>query len=105
MTDRTGGDWDATPASRQLLDRYPGLVYRCRLDAHWTMLYASAGARELTGYLPDELVDNRRVSYESIIHEQDRDRVRREVEEAIAVGRDFEIVYRIETANHLVKWV
>lgn len=54
-----------------LMDNLPGMAYRCRFDEHWTMLFVSSGCRELTGYAPEDLVDNRVTSYACLIGEED----------------------------------
>lgn len=50
-----------------LLSHLPGLAYRCKFDASWTMLYVSAGCFKLTGYQPEALLNNRDLSYKDII--------------------------------------
>jgi len=88
-----------------LLGNLPGMAYRCRNDEHWTMEFVSEGCRDLTGYAPDELVGNRIVSYEQVIHPQDRDRVRAEAETALRETRRFELRYRINTSSGEVRHV
>jgi len=83
----------------------PGMVYRCRNDASWTMLYASAGCRALTGYRPEEILMNSRLSYDDIIHPSDRALVRHEISRSAAGGKPFRIEYRIITAAGDEKWV
>src|SRR5690606_41364701 len=53
-----------------LMDNLPGMAYRCRNDEHWTMLFVSAGCEQLTGYRPEELIDNRVSSYAALIEEE-----------------------------------
>lgn len=88
-----------------LVERLPGMVYRCRNNPSWTMEFASAGATELTGYLPRELVNNNRLPYADLIVPADRQRVWDEVQNGLREHRPFELVYRIGTADGQVKWV
>jgi diguanylate cyclase (GGDEF)-like protein/PAS domain S-box-containing protein len=88
-----------------LLGNITGMVYRCRDDAEWTMEFVSEGCRRLTGYQPDDLLLNGRVSYEEITHPEDRDRVRRAIHDALARHDRFEIEYRIVRADGTVRWV
>src|SRR5262245_21635324 len=69
---------------KTLLGNLDGMVYRCRDDADWTMEFVSEGCSRLTGYTPDDLLLNGRVSYEEITHPDDRDRVRRTIHAAVA---------------------
>ena len=88
-----------------LLGNLDGMVYRCRDDADWTMEFVSEGCMRVTGYTPDDLLLNGRVSYEEITHPEDRDRVRRAIHEALAARNRFEIEYRIVHADGKVRWV
>lgn len=88
-----------------LLSNLPGMAYRCRNDPRWTMLFVSQGCRELTGYEPEDLLNNAIISYAELIYPGDRDRVWREVQEALAVEKPFRLIYRIHTASGERKWV
>lgn len=83
----------------------PGMVYRCRDDASWTMIYASGGCLALTGYRPEDLVMNARLSYDDLIHPSDRALVRHEISSGVENGKPFRIEYRIITAAGDEKWV
>jgi two-component system, cell cycle sensor histidine kinase and response regulator CckA len=88
-----------------LMSNLPGMVYRSLNDAEWTMVFVSEGSLELTGYHPDELVGNARVSYEEVTHPDDRARLRQEIGSALQESRPYEFTYRIRTASGLTKWV
>jgi PAS domain S-box-containing protein len=88
-----------------LLSNLPGMVYRCRNDVDWTMEYVSDGCYELTGYAPDDLIGNRSISYNQIIHPDDRKMVRDEVRRALEHNEPYTITYRIITAGGEEKWV
>ena len=90
---------------RALIDEVPGMIYRCRNNPHWTMEYVSAGATELTGYRPEDLVDSRTVSYASLIHPQDQQQVWNDVQNAVRERQRFDLVYRIITRDGHEKWV
>ncbi|MDC0674601.1 PAS domain-containing hybrid sensor histidine kinase/response regulator [Nannocystis radixulma] len=78
-----------------LLDSLPGMVYRCRADRAWTLDYVSAGALELTGFRPDELLASERRAYAELIVPMDRRAVEAAVESAVAAGQSFTLEYRI----------
>ena len=99
-------DMDAMDVERSwqtLLDNLPGLAYRCLGDPHWTMLFLSKGCLELTGYDPSDLVLNKKISYQDLIHADDREMVRREIEKSKL--EQFELTYRIRTREGKYKWV
>lgn len=88
-----------------LLSNLVGMAYRCRVDEFWTMEFVSEGCRTLTGYSPEELLSNKRISYEAITHPDDRERVRREIYESLDCGKQFDLEYRIITAQGIERWV
>ena len=88
-----------------LVANLPGMVYRCRNDADWTMVNVSEGARDLTGFEPHELIGNRKLSYADLIVEEDRDKVWDFVQSGIVSRGPFELEYRIRCADGRVKWV
>ncbi|MEN3291268.1 MAG: hypothetical protein V7642_521 [Burkholderiales bacterium] len=88
-----------------LLSSLPGMVYRCLNDPFWTMEFVSARAEALTGYRAEELVGEHRAKFGELIHPDDREHVREEVQAAIDAGHAFQLVYRITTASGELKWV
>ena len=100
---------DALQESRRkiaaLMADLPGMAYRCRNDHDWTMELVSDGVRELTGYEPAALVDNASLSYNDLIHEEDRGLVWREVQEAIEHRAPYRLSYRIRDAAGRLRWV
>ncbi len=88
-----------------MINELPGLVYCCRNDNNWTMEFVSKGCFQLTGYKPSDLILNNKISYERIIHPEDRKMVRDNVEKAIRKLKQFHLEYRIITAENKIKWV
>ncbi len=88
-----------------LLANLEGMVYRCRLDEHWTMEFVSEGCFALTGYTEEDLLFNSRISYEQITHSDDRQHVRDTILEAVRNNRRFDIEYRIVRADGSIRYV
>lgn len=88
-----------------LLSNLPGIAYRCRNDADWTMEFISDGCLGLTGYWPSDLILNRTLSYAELILPEDRESVWDDVQQAVSKKMAFKLVYRIKTAEGDVKWV
>lgn len=88
-----------------LVNNLEGMIFRCRMDENWTMLFVSSGCRQLTGYQPADLALNHRISYEQLTHEEDRAAVRQVVEGAVARGLRYRVEYRIIRADGSVVWV
>jgi diguanylate cyclase (GGDEF)-like protein/PAS domain S-box-containing protein len=88
-----------------LMDNLPGMAYRCLYDEHWTMKFVSSGCADLTGYAPDELVDNRVTSYAALIRSDEADRLVSEVESAIGNAELFSLEYPIKRKDGQEIWV
>ncbi len=88
-----------------LMRNLPGMSYRCRNDSNWTMEFVSDGCIALTGYYPDDIVDNRRIAYGELVHPDDRDGVWQDVQAALDRKRSFRLRYRITRADGETRWV
>jgi PAS domain S-box-containing protein len=88
-----------------LIDNLPGIVYRCRNEPGWPMLFVGGQSEALTGYEADTIESNTVSWGEDLVHPDDRDRLQQAVESAIAASDPFEVTYRIRTADDEVRWV
>jgi diguanylate cyclase (GGDEF)-like protein/PAS domain S-box-containing protein len=88
-----------------LLGNLDGMVYRCRDHAHLNMEFVSEGCRRVTGYDPGDLLFDRRITYESITHYEDRPRVRQEILSGLEQAGRFDCEYRIVHSSGEVRWV
>jgi diguanylate cyclase (GGDEF)-like protein/PAS domain S-box-containing protein len=88
-----------------LVENIDGLIYCTLYDDYWTMIFASVGCKELTGYNREDLIFNQLISYEEITFEADRQMVRDKINHAVELGERFEIEYRIRRADGVVIWV
>ena len=88
-----------------LLNDLSGMVYRCRNDKFYTMEYLSGGCKRLTGYAASDIVNNSKLSWDSLIHPEDRDRVWAEVQSGVREGQYFDMTYRMYTSSEKIKWV
>ena len=95
---------------RTLIGNLPGVVYRCRTDENFTSEFLSDGCFELTGYSAEELTQNKIVSWDDIIHTEDRAEIRAEVrslmnDSAAFSTTPFQLSYRIVTRGDAIKYV
>jgi two-component system cell cycle sensor histidine kinase/response regulator CckA len=88
-----------------LMSNLPGMAYRCAFDADYTMQFVSEGCLSLTGYPAASLLHNRDLSYNDLIVPEDRAPVWDAVNNQVAAGEPFELVYRIRTASGVLRWV
>lgn len=88
-----------------ILSHFPGMAYRCFYDNNWTMQFVSKGCKRLTGYGAENLLENKRVSFNEIIAPEYRQSLRKEWERSISKKIPFKFEYEIISANQKRKWV
>jgi len=88
-----------------LLSNLPGMTYRCRNDVKWTMEFLSDGCLQLTGYNPDDIIENHFTAYGELILAEDQGIVWQSVQHAIFNKTPFQLEYRIKTKTGIIKWV
>ena len=99
------GLYDSEQRFRTLVSNVPGITYRCAPDEHWTMEFISREVERLSGYPPEDFVNNRVRSYSSIIHSDDRQLAQDAVRRGIKNQSTFTIEYRIIRNDESVRWV
>ncbi len=92
-------------SKRVLIDNLPGLAYRCKFDKEGTMLFVSKGCYELTGYYPDQFVENKELAFNDIISPEHRERLWEEWQRTIPNRLPYKLEYEIITAQGEDKWV
>jgi diguanylate cyclase (GGDEF)-like protein/PAS domain S-box-containing protein len=98
-------DIDSERVLKVLVRNLDGMLFRCAVDADWTVHFASAGCRELTGYTPAELESSQKISLEALTHPDDRGLVRESIMLAIEKSVPYRIEYRIVCRDGSEKWV
>lgn len=88
-----------------LLDNLPGMFFRCLNDFRRTMLYASVGSKNLTGYSPEDFMGSEGISYGLLLHNQDRERVSLFWFDHAEKKEGCNIEYRIICREGRVRWV
>jgi PAS domain S-box-containing protein len=108
ITERKKADEAIRESQRRLstlMSNLPGMAYRCMNDKNWTMEFVSEGCLELTGYKSTDLLGNRKISYNDLIHPEDQTSVWESVQDGVAKHQPFIMIYRINTKNGKLKWV
>ncbi len=88
-----------------LMANLPGMAYRCRYDAQWTMEFVSEGAMAVTGFTPQALVGNLDIAFATLIHPDDRERVRDTVKQAVEEQKPYQMEYRLRRQDGQEAWV
>ncbi|KXL51777.1 phytochrome-like protein cph2 [Anaerotignum neopropionicum] len=87
------------------LSNLQGMAYRCNYDCEWTMQFVSSGCFELTGYMPENLLYNRDLSFNDLITQDYRESLWKEWEQILSKRLPFRYEYEIITAKGTRKWV
>lgn len=88
-----------------LMQSLNGFVYRCRNDSDWSLVYIAGNIEDITGVNEKELRKSGRISLTDGIHREDRQRIAKEIQEALQRSDEFEITYRIVTRHGDTRWV
>ena len=88
-----------------LLANLPGMAYRCRNDRNWTMEFISQGCQDLTGYAPEDLIGNRKVSYNDLILPAYRELIWTAWQGVLRTHGRFEMEYEIAARAGETRWV
>ncbi len=83
----------------------PGMAYRCKNNATWTMEFVSEGCYALTGYKPESLLQDSQISYSEIISPEYLDAVRSTWERVLLNRQRYQDEYEIITKSGERKWV
>jgi diguanylate cyclase (GGDEF)-like protein/PAS domain S-box-containing protein len=108
ISDSAGTSKHPIPAIHSLealLANIDGMVYRCLADKAWTMEFVSQGSLALTGYVPGELLGEKAIAFNDIIHPDDRDCVEQAIQGSLENSQRYEIEYRIIRKDGEVRWV
>jgi len=87
-----------------LLSHLPGTAYRCLPDKSRTMQFMSDGCFKLTGYYPEDFINNK-ISYSDLIMPEHRSIVWKEWERVQNLKTPFRYEYEIISASGECKWV
>lgn len=89
---------------RSLVGNIPGVTFRCRYDAHWSMLFISDAVKELTGWDAQDFIAGQ-IHYAQLIHADDTERVLREVGDALEKQHAYRLDYRIRRRDGQIRWI
>ena len=88
-----------------LIQNLPGMVYRAKADQIWSFDYVSDMCMQVTGYKAEDLINNNKLCYYDLIHQDDRKKIFEQVKTSIEEKKPFQLIYRISTAAGYEKWV
>ncbi len=88
-----------------LINNVPGMVYSCLNDENWTMTYVSNEVLPLTGYSKNDLLNNKTIAFNDLIHPDDRQYVWDTIQKKLKEKKPYNLGYRIYSKDKTLKWV
>ncbi len=88
-----------------LMGNLPGMAFRCQPDQPWIFEFASEGCQALTGWRPEDFYASGVLTWASIVHPEDIERVEREAKASFRERRQLTMTYRIRTRQGELRWV
>lgn len=86
-----------------LVSNLPGIVYRCRNEPDWPMVFVAGDAQSLVGYSADQLEDGDVVWSDDVLVDGENERLWAEVQSAVDARKPFRVSYDVETADGEVR--
>lgn len=87
-----------------LVSNLPGLAYRCLNDDNFTTQFVSDGVAVLSGFPAADFIEHRR-HFGQLVHPDDQEAIKKQINAALEQNRPFELTYRIRNAAGEIKWV
>lgn len=107
ISDRKLAEKKLKASEQQLADMVqylPGMVYRCKADKDYTMLFASEGCKRVTGYTSN-VFTTKAINFSDIIHESFQDEIWGLWQHVIQHDVLFDLEYQIYDAEQNIRWV
>ena len=89
---------------RLLAENIPGVIYLCKNDERYTMLYLNDKVEELTGYPKEDFITDK-ISFVELYHPDDAPYIQPKVEQAISERRPFHLIYRLKHSTGIWSWI
>ncbi|MFP3871751.1 MAG: PAS domain S-box protein [Candidatus Aenigmatarchaeota archaeon] len=82
----------------------PAIIYLCRYEKRWPMIYTNDAVEDITGYPKDSFLKDE-ISFYELYHPEDHDNVYSEVDKALDENNPFHLIYRIIDADGEIRWL
>ena len=89
---------------RILADNLPGVVYLCRNDETYSMLYLNKAVVKITGFTNDDFLENR-INFVELYHPEDAERIIQTVNTALNNQEPFHLIYRLRNKDGNYCWI
>lgn len=89
---------------RMLADNVPGIIYLCKNDSKYTMLYLNEQIKNITGY-SKSLFLTEKLSFVDLYHPDDVQKIFSSVDEAIQAKQQYHFEFRMKNKDGRYVWL
>ncbi|MGB5868201.1 MAG: transporter substrate-binding domain-containing protein, partial [Arcobacteraceae bacterium] len=88
-----------------MVSNVPGAIYRVKDDSSWPIIYMSDEIEKITGYPASDFMENKIVTFSTIMYHDDVEPIGQIIQEQFSKGRSFQVDYRVISKSGEIIWV
>jgi|GEM_PF-3298726 len=88
-----------------IIENIPAVIFNCFNDDQYTMTFISEYVEKVTGYKPDDFINNKTLSYMDIIHPDDIRPLNSIITRAFENNERYSVTYRIYNKAGEIRWL
>ncbi|WP_424977815.1 methyl-accepting chemotaxis protein [Leisingera sp. S232] len=96
---------EALAVFNSVFDSANSFVYRCANDEHFTMSFMAGQIEHLCGRPRQDILNNAKVSFVEIMHDEDTKQALAAIDAAIEEGQPWDVAYRLSHPDGGSAWV
>lgn len=99
---------DLNEKDRQLsvfMQQFPGMAFRCNVDTNLSFIFVSYGSKKLIGYAPEELIDNRNITFNTIVATEHQTELQEYFRNGVTEQQELQREFQVITKDNQRKWV
>lgn len=81
------------------MDNFPSMYFKCAPDGSWKMEAVSTGSADLTGFAPDDLIEDRTIAFKELIHPEDLKQAWETIKGEIINDLPYQVSYRLRSRD------
>ena len=91
--------------TNNLISNLMGAVSRCQYDENFTTKFYTEKIFDITGYHAEDFIDNKKISFASIIHHEDAGMVKNRIDDCVRNRKPYSLEFRIIHKDGSEVWI
>ncbi|WP_027721092.1 sensor domain-containing diguanylate cyclase [Maridesulfovibrio zosterae] len=83
----------------------PGIIYKYELTPPHTLQYVSPKIKQITGIDQQEFISGGLLKYISMVHPEDRNKIKSNIEKSLSKNESFTVEYRLMQKDGSIRWI